>query len=296
MKRKSFGRDTGLTIRMLATSALLGLLYVVFAVVLLNVLNVGLAPMLLIVVGIAAFQYWTSDKLALAASGAKVVSEQDAPDLHAMVERLCALAGLPKPRIAVIPSDVPNAFATGRDPKSAAVAATAGLLDLMTDQELEAVMAHEMGHVKNYDIRVSMIVFGLVVAVGFIADMFLRVAIFGGGRSRNNNGGNPIVLVFGLVAMIIAPLIAAVVQAAISRQREYLADATSAMTTRNPDALASALAKLGEYGRPMKRQNSTMSHLWISDPNRPGLMSRMFSTHPPIPDRIARLEKIGRTF
>jgi heat shock protein HtpX len=154
-----------------------------------------------------------------------------------------------------------------------------------------------MGHVQNYDIRVTMIVFGLVVAVGFIADMFLRIGLYGGGRNRNNNGGgNPIVLVFGLAAMIVAPLVAAAVQAAVSRQREYLADATSAMTTRNAPALATALEKLAEYGQPMRRQNSTMAHLWISDPMRPGFMSRLFSTHPPIPDRIARLETIGRTF
>jgi heat shock protein HtpX len=156
-------------------------------------------------------------------------------------------------------------------------------------------MAHEMGHVQNYDIRVSMIVFGLVVAVGFIADIFLRIAFFGG-RDSNRGGGNPIVLVFGIVAMLVAPLVAAAVQAAISRQREYLADATSAMTTRNPDGLASALEKLAQYGRPMQRQNSTMSHLWISDPMKPGLFSRMFSTHPPLPDRIARLGKIGSSF
>ncbi|WP_111719232.1 M48 family metalloprotease [Homoserinimonas sp. OAct 916] len=244
----------------------------------------------------ALIQYFAADKLAVSMAGGHEIQKADNPRLYRVVENLAITEGLPMPKVYIVNDPAPNAFATGRDPKSAAVAATSGLLDLMTDQELEAVMAHEMGHVKNYDIRVSMIVFGLVVAVGFIADMFLRVAIFGGGRSRNNNGGNPIMLVFGLVAMIIAPLIAAVVQAAISRQREYLADATGAMTTRNPDALASALAKLGEYGRPMKRQNSTMSHLWISDPNRPGLMSRMFSTHPPIPERIARLEKIGRTF
>ena len=158
-------------------------------------------------------------------------------------------------------------------------------------------MAHEMGHVKNYDIRVSMIVFGLVVAVGFIADMLLRMAFFGGGRNRNSNGGgNPIVLVFGIAAMIIAPLVAAAVQAAVSRQREYLADATGALTTRHPDALASALEKLAAYGRPMRRQNTTMAHLWIADPMRPGFMSRLFSTHPPIEDRVARLHTIGTSF
>ncbi|MDQ1553908.1 MAG: heat shock protein HtpX [Microbacteriaceae bacterium] len=145
-----------------------------------------------------------------------------------------------------------------------------------------------------------MIVFGLVVAIGFIADLFLRFAFFGGGRGNDRNGGggggNPIVIVFGLAAMIVAPLVAAGIQAAISRQREYLADATSAMTTRNPEGLASALDKLAQYGRPMRKQNSSMAHLWISDPSRPGFMSRLFSTHPPLADRIERLHKIGGEF
>ena len=204
------------------------------------------------------------------------------------------------PRVYIINDPAPNAFATGRDPNHAYVAATTGLLDIMDDSELEGVMAHEMGHVQNYDTRVSMIVFGLVVAIGFIADLFLRFAFFGGGRGNDRNGGggggNPIVIVFGIAAMIIAPLVAAGVQAAISRQREYLADATSAMTTRNPDALASALEKLSQYGRPMQKQNSSMAHLWISDPTKPGFMSRLFSTHPPIGDRVARLHKIGGEF
>ena len=194
------------------------------------------------------------------------------------------------PKVYIIDDPAPNAFATGRDPEHAAVAATTGLLELMTDSELEGVMAHELGHVRNYDIRVSMIVFGLVVAVGFIADMLVRLALFG----RGNN--NPITLVFGLVAMLIAPLVAGVVQAAISRQREYLADATGALTTRHPDALASALHKLSTYGAPMQRQSTTMAHMWISDPVKPGVMDRLFSTHPPIADRIRRLLKIGETF
>jgi heat shock protein HtpX len=204
------------------------------------------------------------------------------------------------PKVFIINDPAPNAFATGRDPQHAIVAATTGLLDLMDDQELEGVMAHEMGHVQNYDTRVSMIVFGLVVAIGFIADLFLRFAFFGGGRGNDRNGGggggNPIVIVFGLAAMIVAPLVAAGIQAAISRQREYLADATSAMTTRNPEGLASALDKLAQYGRPMRKQNSSMAHLWISDPSRPGFMSRLFSTHPPLADRIERLHKIGGEF
>jgi heat shock protein HtpX len=200
------------------------------------------------------------------------------------------------PQIYVISDPAPNAFATGRDPEHAIVAATTGLLEIMDDSELEGVMAHELGHVRNYDIRVSMVVFGLVVAVGFISDMFLRMAFFGGGRNNNNGGGNPVVLVFGLVAMIIAPLVASMVQMAVSRQREYLADATSAMTTRHPDALARALEKLEAYGRPMRRQNTSMSHLWIADPLKPGIIDRLFSTHPPIAERVERLHAMGRTF
>ena len=245
----------------------------------------------------AVIQYFAASRLAVSMAGGIEIQKADNPRLYRVVENLSITDGIPMPKVFIINDPAPNAFATGRDPQHAIVAATTGLLDLMDDSELEGVMAHEMGHVQNYDTRVSMIVFGLVVAIGFIADIFLRIAFFGGGRDRNsNNGGNPIVLVFGLAAMIVAPLVAAGVQAAISRQREYLADATSAMTTRNPDELASALEKLGQYGRPMQRQNSSMSHLWISDPNKPGMMSRLFSTHPPLADRIARLHKIGGEF
>ncbi len=257
----------------------------------------GIFVMVLVVaIGYATIQYFAAGRLAVSMAGGREIQKADNPRLYRVVENLAITDGLPMPKVYIIDDPAPNAFATGRDPKNASVAATSGLIELMDDQELEAVMAHEMGHVQNYDIRVSMIVFGLVVAVGFIADLFLRLAFFGGGRSRDNNGGNPIVMVFGLVAMIIAPLVAAAVQAAVSRQREYLADATSAMTTRNPDALASALEKLGAYGRPMRRQNSTMAHLWISDPMKPGFMSRLFSTHPPIGDRVERLKRIGSTF
>jgi len=196
----------------------------------------------------------------------------------------------------IIADPAPNAFATGRDPKHAVVAATTGLLELMDDAELEGVMAHEIGHVQNYDIRVTTMVFGLVVAIGFLSDILLRMSFFSGGNRNNNNGGNPIVLILGLASIIIAPLVAGVVQAAVSRQREYLADATGAMTTRHPDALASALQKLEEYGRPMRRQNTSMAHMWISDPTKPGIIDRLFSTHPPISERVKRLGEIGRGF
>lgn len=248
---------------------------------------------LVVSIAYAFIQYFAASRLAISMAGGHEIQKADNPRLYRIVENLAITDGLPMPKVFIVNDPAPNAFATGRDPEHAYVAATTGLLDVLDDSELEGVMAHEMGHVQNYDIRVGMIVYGLVVAVGFIADLFLRMAFFGG---RDNRGGNPIVIVFGLAAMIIAPLIATVVQAAVSRQREFLADATGAMTTRNPDALASALEKISQYGRPMQRQNTTMSHLWISDPNKPGMMARLFSTHPPIPDRVARLHKIGGEF
>ena len=241
----------------------------------------------------ALFQYFTADKQALSMSGAvELRSKSDHPRLWRTVENLSITTGSPMPRVFVISDPAPNAFATGRGPQHAVVAATTGLLEIMDDAELEGVMAHELGHVRNYDIRLSMVVFGLVVAVGFISDMLVRMAFFG----RNNNNGNPIVMVFGLVAMLIAPLVASLVQLAVSRQREYLADATGAMTTRHPDALARALAKLDAYGRPMRRQNSSMAHLWIADPLKPGVIDRLFATHPPIGERIKRLETMGGSF
>jgi heat shock protein HtpX len=253
---------------------------------------------LAVAVAYAGFQYFFASGQAIASSGAVQIEKADNPRLWRIVENLSITTGTPMPAVYVVNDPAPNAFATGRDPQHASVAATTGLLAIMTDAELEGVMAHELGHVRNYDIRVSMIVFGLVVAVGFIADMFLRFAFFGGGRNNNSNGGggNPVVLILGLVAMLVAPLVAGLVQAAVSRQREYLADATGALTTRHPDALASALEKLQAYGRPMQKQSSSMSHMWIADPLKPGMLTRLFSTHPPIVDRVARLEKIGGEF
>jgi len=233
------------------------------------------------------FQYFAAGRQALSMAGARPIEKADNPRLYRIVENLAITEGLPMPKVYIVDDPAPNAFATGRDPHHASVAATTGLLEIMNDRELTGVMAHELGHVKNYDIRVSTIVFGLTVAVGLIADILARMAFFGG--NRNNNGGNPIVLIFGLVAMLVAPLVAAMIQAAVSRQREYLADATGALTTRDPEGLASALQKLGDYARPMRRQQSTMAHLWMNDPMKPGVMDRMFQTHPPIPDRVKRL-------
>ena len=245
----------------------------------------------------AFFQYYLASSQALSMAGAIEIQKSDNPRFFRIIENLCIATGTPMPRVYIINDQAPNAFATGRDPQHASVAATSGLLDLMDDAELEGVMAHELGHVRNYDIRVSMIVFGLVVAVGFLADMLVRMSFFAGNRRDDNgNGGNPVVMIFGLVAMIIAPHVATMVQQAISRQREYLADATGALTTRHPEALASALQKLAAYGRPLQKQSSSMAHMWIADPEKPGLAERLLSTHPPIAERIERLHEMGGKF
>jgi len=255
------------------------------------------AFILVFAAGYATVQYFFADREALALSGAVEVDKAAAPRFYRLVENLCITTGTPMPRLYVVDDPAPNAFATGRKPEEAAITVTTGLFELMTDRELEGVLGHELGHIRNYDIRVSLIVFGLVVAVGILADLLLRIAFFGGrGRGSGNGQAQLFLLIFGVVAALVAPLLAGAVQAAISRQREYLADATSAMTTRDPEGLSSALSKLGEYGRPLKRANTSMAHLWIADPLRPNALERMFSTHPPIPDRIARLEKMGGSF
>lgn len=242
----------------------------------------------------ALIQYFIAARMALALNGAKEIKKSDNPRLYRMVENLAITEGMPTPKVYIVNDPAPNAFATGRDPKHAHVAATSGLLELMNDRELEAVMAHELGHVKNYDIRVMMIVFGLVSAIGLLADIFLRMMWFGGGD--NDSPPHPIFIVLGIVAAILAPIIAIMVQAAVSRQREYLADASGAMTTRDPDALASALEKLGSVGSGLRRQNSSTAHLFFANPLKGASFSKLFSTHPPIPERVARLRDMGRSF
>lgn len=253
------------------------------------------AFILVFAAGYATFQYFFADREAIAMAGAVPVSAADAPRFHRLVENLCITTGTPMPKLYVVDDPAPNAFATGRTPEEASITVTTGLFELMTDRELEGVLGHELGHIRNYDIRVSLIVFGLVVAVGILADLFMRFAFFGGGR-RGNGQAQLLFLLFGIVAALVAPLLAGAVQAAISRQREYLADATSAMTTRDPDGLATALAKLGEFGRPLQRANTSMAHLWIADPLQPNALARLFATHPPIAERIARLQTMGGKF
>jgi len=251
------------------------------------------------VVVYALFQYFVASSIAIAMSGAVPIEKSDNPRLWNIVENLSITQGMPMPKVYVIPDEAPNAFASGRDPKHAVVAATTGLLAIMNDRELEGVMAHELGHVKNYDIRVSTIVFGLISAVGILADFAIRMAFFSGHGNRrdsNDNGFGAALIIIGVAASLIAWLIGPIISAAVSRQREYLADATGVQTTRFPEGLASALEKLGQYGRPMRRASSSMAHMFINDPVKPGLTERLFSTHPPIPQRIERLRAIGGKF
>jgi heat shock protein HtpX len=244
----------------------------------------------LIVGGVyALIQYFAAAKLALAMNGAKEVTKKDAPRLYRTVENLSIATGMPMPKVYMIDDPAPNAFATGRDPKHAVVAATTGLLDIMDDTELEAVMAHEMGHVRNYDIRVMMIVFGLVSAIGFIADMLLHFFWF---RDSDDESPNPLFFVLAIVAAIAAPFIAMLVQLAVSRRREYLADSTGALTTRYPEGLARALEKLRDHGTVMKKQNTATAHLFFASPLKGKSLMKLFSTHPPLEDRIARLRKM----
>jgi heat shock protein HtpX len=245
-------------------------------------------------------QYYAAGKFAIASTGAIEITKAENPRLWRIVENISIAQGMPMPKVYVIPDEAPNAFATGRDPEHAIVAATSGLLQIMDDNELQGVMAHEMAHVKNYDIRVSTIVFGLVSAIGLLADFAIRMAFYSN-FNRDSRDGNAaaIQLAFwavGIVAAVIAWLIGPLVSAAVSRQREYLADATSVEITRYPEGLASALEKLGQYGRPMRRPSKSMAHMYISDPVKPGFVERMFSTHPPIGARIERLKKMGGAF
>lgn len=249
--------------------------------------NYSLSVTILVMAAIyALIQYFAASSLAMAMTGAKEIQKEDAPELWRTVENLAIASGVPMPKVYLINDPAPNAFATGRDPKHAIVGATTGLLEIMDKRELEAVMAHEMSHVQNYDIRVSMIAFGLVSAIGLLADVALRMMFFGDSRDRNVH---PMVYILGLAVVILAPILAAITQMAISRQREYLADASGALMTRDSEGLASALGKLRDYGRPMQKQTTSTANLFLSNPLKPGFFAKLFSTHPPIDERIARL-------
>jgi heat shock protein HtpX len=288
---------------MIFTSGLLGLLYVGFAVALLYFAHLALAPMLVIIVLIAVVQYWTSDKLALAASGAKIVSREEAPDLHAMVERLCAMADLPKPRIAVIPTDVPNAFATGRSPKHAAVAVTNGLWKRLEPQEIEAVLAHELSHIANRDVLIMTVASFFAMLAALITRWGLYFGMFGGfgggNRSNNNNGGNQIpvwLIVFVVAAITYA--VSYILIRTISRYREYAADRGSALITGAPENLMSALQKIASGITQIPQQDlrevAGMNAFFIVPTNWRNHVGELFMDHPPLEKRIAALSQIAR--
>jgi heat shock protein HtpX len=296
MKRKSYGRDAGLSLRMLLTGTMLGLLYVVFAVVLFTYLSVGLVPMLLIIGGMAIFQYYTSDKLALMASGAKVVDRDQAPQLHDMIERLCAMADLPKPRVAVIDTDVPNAFATGRSPKHAAVAVTRGLWERLEPQEVEGVLAHELSHVANRDVLIMTVSSFFAMLAGVLTRWMMFAGMFGGDR-RDNNNGPPIWLIVLLVS-VVTYFISQILILAISRYREFAADRGSALITGAPEHLMSALQKISSdmFRIPQRdlREVETMNAFFIIPTNVKQRAATLFMTHPPLEQRMERLAAIAR--
>jgi heat shock protein HtpX len=297
MKRKAYGRDGKLTLRMLATGGLLGLLYVVFGVVLFQVLNVGLIPMLVIIVGLAFFQYYTSDKLALRASGAKIVERDEAPELHAMVERLCAMADLPKPRIAIVDTDVPNAFATGRNPKHAAVAVTSGLWRRLEPKEIEGVLAHELSHIANRDVLVMTVASFFALLAAMLTRFGLYAGMWGGGNRNNNNNSVPVWLIVFAVS-IITYAISWVLIRTISRYREYAADRGSALITGAPEYLMSALQKISSemFRIPQRdlREVEGMNAFFIIPASVKQATSELFMDHPPLEKRLAALSEIAR--
>lgn len=252
----------------------------------------AITPYILIGAGVYAFlSYLSASKVALAVNGAHEIEKKDNPRLWRIVENLAITEGLPMPKVYIMDDPAPNAFATGRDPNHASVAATTGILDLLTDTELEGVMAHELGHVKNYDIRVSMIAFALVAVIGIIADIMLRMAWFSG----DDEDSGSIFFFLGILGAILAPIVALLIQLSISRKREYLADATGALATRYPEGLASALEKIGQTGSAMKKQNTSTAHLFFANPLKGKRLAGMFSTHPPIEDRVERLRSMGES-
>ena len=281
---------------MLLTGSLLGLLYVVFAVVLFQVLSVGLVPMILIVVGIAFFQYFTSDKLALAASGAKVVERDQAPELHDMVERLCAMADLPKPRVAIIDTDVPNAFATGRSPKHAAVAVTRGLWQRLEPREVEGVIAHELSHIGNRDVLIMTVASFFAMLAGLLTRFGIYGGMFGGGRGRDNNTV-PVWLIVLLVS-VVTYFLSQILILAISRYREFAADRGSALITGAPEHLMSALQKISSdmFRIPERdlRQVESMNAFFIIPASVKSGARSLFMTHPPLEKRLAALSEIAR--
>lgn len=248
-----------------------------------------------IAIGTNFYAYWASDSLVLSLNHARPATREEFFDFYTVTENLAITAGLPTPQLYVVDDPAPNAFATGRDEKHAVVCATTGLLAMMTRPELEGVVAHELSHVKNRDILLMTVAVVLAGFVALAANLFLQMSYFGGGRRDDRGNANAIFMVAAIVGIVLAPLAAKLIELAVSRRREYLADASGALLTRYPEGLASALRKLGDYRAPLRHANLATAHLFIGDPfgakpsGQSGWIERLFSTHPPIPDRIRAL-------
>ncbi len=246
----------------------------------------------------ALISYWYSDKVTLAVSGAKPISREENVALFRIVENLCITAGLPTPRIYIINDPAPNAFATGRDPKHAVICFTTGILDKLDKPELEGVAAHELSHIGNYDIRLMTVIVVLVGVVALVSDWFLRISFFGGDDNRDSGQLGLILMIVGIALAILAPLFAIILQLALSRNREYLADSSGALLTRYPEGLALALEKISADTRPLKAANKATAHLYITNPLKEhkgtsrGWFAGLFDTHPPIEERIKRLREM----
>jgi heat shock protein HtpX len=296
MKRSAYGRDVGLSTRLVLTMFTLGLIYVAFFVVLLNVLNVGIFVVVLIIGALAFFQYFTSDKIALLASGAKIVQPDEAPELHAMIERLSAMADLPKPRVAVIPTQVPNAFATGRNKKHAVVAVTQGLWERLEPHEIEGVLAHELTHVLNRDVAVMTIASFFSMVAATLARFGLWGGMFSGG-DRDRSSGAPVWLIMFVVSLL-TYVISYVLIMMISRYREYAADRGAALITGAPENLMSALQKIASRITQIPQQDlrevAGMNAFFIIPTSVKRGAAELFMTHPPLEKRLARLADIAR--
>lgn len=242
--------------------------------------------------------YYFSDQMVLRISGARPLNQEENPDLYHLIDNLCIGSGVPMPKVYIIEDTAPNAFATGRDPQHAAIAVTTGILQKLERRELEGVLAHELSHIKNYDTLYMSIVVILVGLIALLADIFMRTIWYGGGKSRDNNtgagSGGGVFLLLGIILAILSPLIAQLIKLAVSRQREYLADASAALLTRYPSGLADALVKISADTEPLEVANKATAHMYIVNPLKDwgGKLNSLFSTHPPIEDRISRLRQM----
>jgi heat shock protein HtpX len=254
----------------------------------------GLVLAFLIALVMALVSYYSGDKIALASSGAQAIEKEANPHIYRLVENLCITAGTPTPKIYLIPDPALNAFATGRDPEHASIALTTGLVEKLQNEELEGVIAHELSHIRNYDIRLMTVVVVLVGTLAILSNFFVRGSLFRGrSRSDNNNAGG-IMMIVGLILIVLSPIIAQIIQLAISRKREYLADASGALLTRYPEGLARALEKISAVEQPLAKASSATAHLFIASPfGKDKFFSRIFSTHPPVNERIRRLREMG---